>query len=238
MSTELTKESGQGLLESNPTKAHPNWGGRRKGAGRKPISDKAFGSTILIRVSDEQKQYFRQKGSSSWVRSLIEESMQQEFEALNSSEVAECALPDGALPVIPRLRVSVPMGAYSVQAGFPSPAESYKESLDFNELLIDNQPATFVMRVAGQSMVDAGLDDGDLIVVDRSRVPASGDIVVMRINNEYTVKRFIKNADSIYLKAENSTGLYKDIYPVEGEEWVCFGVVNYSIKPYSGKKLG
>ena len=237
MSTESIKAKEQTSSESKQSKAHPNWGGKRKGAGRKPLTDRAFGSTILIRVSDEQKEYFRQKGASSWVRSLIEDSMGREFSALESSGVVNEVLPQGALPVVARTKISVPMGAYSVQAGFPSPAESYKESLDFNELLIENQPATFVMRVAGQSMVDAGLDDGDLIIVDRSRVPVNGDIVVMRINNEYTVKRFMKNGEAIYLKAENSTGLYKDIYPSEGDEWVCFGVVNYSIKPYSGKKL-
>ena len=72
MSTESIKEKERTSSESKPSKAHPNWGGKRKGAGRKPLTDRAFGSTILIRVSDEQKEYFRQKGASSWVRSLMD----------------------------------------------------------------------------------------------------------------------------------------------------------------------
>ena len=122
-----------------------------------------------------------------------------------------------------------------MQAGFPSPAESYRETLDFNDLLIDNAPATFVLRVSGQSMVDAGLSEDDLIVVDRSRTPKNGDIVVMQIDNEYTVKRFVKTGNGFYLKAENSSGQYPDIYPQEGQEWQLFGVVNFVIKAVSGK---
>ena len=98
MSTESIKEKERTSSESKQSKAHPNWGGKRKGAGRKPLTDRAFGSTILIRVSDEQKEYFRQKGASSWVRSLIEDSMGREFSALESSEAVSEALPQGALP--------------------------------------------------------------------------------------------------------------------------------------------
>ena len=84
-------------------------------------------------------------------------------------------------------------------------------------------------------MVDAGLSEDDLIVVDRSRTPKNGDIVVMQIDNEYTVKRFVKTGNGFYLKAENSSGQYPDIYPREGQEWQLFGVVNFVIKAVSGK---
>ena len=84
-------------------------------------------------------------------------------------------------------------------------------------------------------MIDAGLSEDDLIVVDRSRSPKNGDIVVMQIDNEYTVKRYVKNATGFYLKAENSSGQYPDIYPQEGQEWQLFGVVNFVIKAVSGK---
>ena len=84
-------------------------------------------------------------------------------------------------------------------------------------------------------MIDAGLSEDDLIVVDRSRSPKNGDIVVMQIDNDYTVKRFVRTASGFYLKAENSTGQYPDIYPQEGQEWQLFGVVNFVIKSVSGK---
>ncbi|MGI4826620.1 MAG: LexA family protein [Janthinobacterium lividum] len=78
----------------------------------------------------------------------------------------------------------------SVPAGFPSPAEDYLETpLDLHDFLIDNKAATFLMRVDGDSMKDAGILDGDLLVVDRSAKPDNGCVVVVAINGEYTVKR-------------------------------------------------
>ena len=86
-------------------------------------------------------------------------------------------------------------------------------------------------------MIDAGMCDGDLMVVDRSRTPKNNDIVVMQIDNDYTVKRFIKTSEGFYLKAENTSGLYPDIYPKEGEQWMLFGVVNYVIKPMTSTRV-
>ena len=199
-------------------------GGKRLNAGRKPEGEEALSETIIVRVTSDQKETFREKGGSKWLRL-----------ALTPLEPQPKEVPSWITEVVPRTQRSVPMFEYSVQAGFPSPAESYKETLDFNELLIDNAPATFVLRVSGHSMVDAGLSDKDLIVVDRSRTPKNGDIVVMQIDNEYTVKRFVRNSKGFYLKAENSSGLYPDIYPQEGQEWHLFCVVNFVIKAISGK---
>ena len=201
-------------------------GGKRDNAGRKPLGDEALAATIIARVTPEQKETFKAKGGGQWLRM-----------ALTNLKEDNLTVPSWAKAVMPVSKVSVPLYEYSVQAGFPSPAESYKESLDFNELLIDNAASTFVLRVSGQSMVEAGLNDDDLIVVDRARTPRNGDIVVMQIDNEYTVKRFVRNAKGFYLKAENSSGLYRDIYPQEGQEWHLFGVVNYVIKAVSGKTL-
>lgn len=200
-------------------------GGRRPNAGRKPEGDEALSATIIARVTPDQKDSFKKMGGGQWLRA-----------ALSLKETSAEELPF-MRKVFAHTHRSVPVFEYSVQAGFPSPAESYKESLDFNELLIDNEASTFVLRVSGQSMVEAGLCDDDLIVVDRSRTPKNGDIVVMQIDNEYTVKRFVRNAEGFYLKAENSSGLYHDIYPQEGQEWHLFGVVNFVIKALSGKAL-
>ena len=178
-------------------------GGYRPNAGRKPIGEEALSATIIARVTPKQKENFKAFGGGDWLRS-----------ALTLPEVSESRdLPDWVQKVHPIKQLSVPVFQYSVQAGFPSPAESYKETLDFNELLVNNESSTFVLRVSGESMVDAGIFEDDLIVVDRSRTPKNGDIVVMQIDNEYTVKRFMKTSEGFYLKAENSSGLYKDIYP-------------------------
>lgn len=201
-------------------------GGKRDNAGRKPLGDETLSSTIIARVTPEQKETFKANGGGQWLRC-----------ALTNSKESRQSIPAWAQAVMPVHHAAVPLFEYSVQAGFPSPAESYKETLDFNDLLIENAPATFVLRVSGQSMIDAGMCDGDLMVVDRSRTPKNNDIVVMQIDNDYTVKRFIKTSDGFYLKAENSSGLYHDIYPQEGQEWHLFGVVNFVIKALSGKAL-
>ena len=199
-------------------------GGKRVNAGRKPEGDAALEATIIARVTADQKKVFQEKGGGKWLR-----------QTLTAAKSLTKELAIGITAVHPYSKISVPFFEYSVQAGFPSPAESYKETIDFNELLVDNEPATFVLRVSGQSMIDAGLSEDDLIVVDRSRSPKNGDIVVMQIDNDYTVKRFVRTASGFYLKAENSTGQYPDIYPQEGQEWQLFGVVNFVIKPVSGK---
>ena len=86
--------------------------------------------------------------------------------------------------------------AGSVVAGFPSPAEQYLEPpLDLNALLVKRPAATYFVRVEGDSMTGAGIGDGDLLVVDRSLTPASGDGVIAAVDGEFTVKRFVKEKD-------------------------------------------
>ena len=77
----------------------------------------------------------------------------------------------------------------SVVAGFPSPAEQYQEPpLDLNELLVKRPAATFFVRVQGDSMIGEGIHDGDLLVVDRSLRPASGDVIIACVDGDFTVK--------------------------------------------------
>ena len=79
----------------------------------------------------------------------------------------------------------------SVVAGFPSPAEQYMEPpLDLNELLVRRPAATYFVRVSGDSMIGAGINDGDLLVVDRSLRPADGDIIIACVDGEFTVKMY------------------------------------------------
>lgn len=202
-------------------------GRKRDNTGRKLLGDEISASTIITRVTVEQKETVNANGGGQWLRL-----------ALSNLKESQRSIPDWAQAVMPVHHAAVPLFEYSVQAGFPSPAESYKETLDFNDLLVENAPATFVLRVSGQSMIDVGMCEGDLMVVDRSRTPKNNDIVVMQIDNEYTVKRFIKTSDGFYLKAENSSGLYPDIFPKEGEQWMLFGVVNFVIKPMNSTRMG
>jgi len=116
-----------------------------------------------------------------------------------------------------------------ISAGFPSPADDFKEiriSLD-NEL-VKNRDATFYARVSGESMIGAGLDDGDLLVIDRSLFPENGKIAVCLVDGEFTVKRIVQEDGKLYLKAENEK--YKPIELKEENELIIWGVVEYVIK--------
>jgi DNA polymerase V len=101
-------------------------------------------------------------------------------------------------------RIELPMFLMSVSAGFPSPADDYLESkLDLNDYLVRNPSATFFVRVSGDSMIDAGIYDGDMLLVDRSLTPKDGSVVIAVINGELTVKRLIMQRNKVALHAEN-----------------------------------
>lgn len=121
-----------------------------------------------------------------------------------------------------------PLFGCSVSAGFPSPADDYIEGrLDLNEFMVTNPAATFFVRVAGDSMLGAGIHHNDILVVDRSLDPISGKVVIAVVNGELTVKRLVKNGASVCLKAESPD--YPDIHPAEGTTCEIWGVVAYVI---------
>lgn len=120
----------------------------------------------------------------------------------------------------------------SVRAGFPSPAEDFGgRRLDLSDILIEHPQATFLMRVAGSSVTEYGIDDGDLIVVDRALRPRHGQIVVAVIDSDFTVKKLHHACGIIKLKAGNPT--YPDIVPKEGQTLEIWGVVTSCIKRFS-----
>jgi DNA polymerase V len=116
-----------------------------------------------------------------------------------------------------------------ISAGFPSPAEDFQEeriSLD-NELVI-NKEATFYARVSGQSMVGAGLDDNDLLVIDRSLEPTHNKIAVCFLDGEFTVKRLIIDKEGLWLKPENPD--YPIIKITDDNDFIIWGIVTNVIK--------
>lgn len=111
-----------------------------------------------------------------------------------------------------------------VQAGFPSPAfDSPYESLDVAKYLIPNPAATFFIRVSGESMRDAGIFPGDVLIVDRSLTPSNGDVVVAAVEGEFTVKRLFKTNQRVELRPENRR--YKPIVITEDSDLIVWGVV-------------
>ena len=116
-----------------------------------------------------------------------------------------------------------------ISAGFPSPADDFKEiRISLDKELVKNKEATFYARVSGDSMFGAGLDDGDLLVIDKSLSPENGKIAVCFIDGDFTVKRIVKEKGKLYLKAENKK--YKSIEIREGNELIIWGIVEYVIK--------
>ena len=116
-----------------------------------------------------------------------------------------------------------------ISAGFPSPADDFKETrISLDRELVRNKEATFYARVSGDSMVGAGLQDGDLLVIDRSKNPENGKIAICLIDGEFTVKRIKKDKSKLYLMPENKK--YKPIELKEENELIIWGVVEYVIK--------
>jgi len=116
-----------------------------------------------------------------------------------------------------------------ISAGFPSPADDFKEiRISLDKELVKNKEATFYARVSGDSMLGAGIDDGDLLVIDKSLSPENGKIAVCFIDGDFTVKRIVKEKGKLYLKAENKK--YKSIELSEESELIVWGIVEYVIK--------
>ncbi len=131
--------------------------------------------------------------------------------------------------VVPSTHLLVPYALEKISAGFPSPAQDYVDkALDMNEHLIKNETATFIVKVASLSMLNAGIDINDELIVDRSLDAKHGDIVIALIDNDFTVKRLMIEESRKWLKAENPE--YKNIYLSEGQELIVWGVVTHIIK--------
>ncbi len=128
-----------------------------------------------------------------------------------------------------RSRVDLPLHASLVEAGFPSPADDHLETaLDLNDFLIQRPAATFLVRVQGSSMREAGILDGSILIVDSSIDPQNGMIVLAIVDNEFTVKRLVKGKEGWILRPENSD--YPDIAVTSETE--IRGVVTASIQRF------
>lgn len=125
--------------------------------------------------------------------------------------------------------LELPFVEQGISAGFPSPADDFLDiSIDLNKELIKNPDATYYARVKGTSMKDAGLEDGDLLIVDKSIEPQNGKIAVCYIDGEFTVKRLKVEKDCIYLVPANKD--YPPIKVTEENQLVIWGTVTTVIK--------
>ena len=192
-------------------------GGARANAGRKA---KFQEPTKVIRVPESQVSFIK-----NWI---LENAKTGNLIDFNSSVKARAVQPN------PDKIYQIPLAIERVAAGFPSPAQDHIEQvLDLNEYLIRNENATFVVKANSLSMLGAGIDIDDPLLVDRSIAAKAGDIVIAMIDNEFTVKRMMIDyhfsPPKVWLKAENPD--YQNIYIEEGQELVIWGVVTYNLKP-------
>lgn len=127
--------------------------------------------------------------------------------------------------------LELPFVDVGISAGFPSPADDFIElSIDLNKTLIKNKDTTFFAKVKGHSMKNAGINDGDLLVIDRSLAAQNNKIAVCQIDGEFTVKRVKIEENVIWLIAENED--YKPIKVTEENELMIWGIVIHSIKTF------
>ena len=127
-----------------------------------------------------------------------------------------------------RKELRLPLMESLVSAGFPSPADDYIDlGIDLNMHLIENPSSTFFLRVNGESMTGAGIQNGDLLIIDRSINARPGNIVIAILDGSFTVKRLILNKGSLYLQAENPN--YPSINLQSYGDVQIWGVATYSI---------
>lgn len=131
--------------------------------------------------------------------------------------------------------LQLPFADCGVKAGFPSPAQDYlTESLDLMKEIIRHPAATFFARVSGDSMKDIGINDGDILVVDKSLSPQNGDVAVCYVDGEFTVKKLKISKSVIWLMPSNDQ--YKPIRVTAENDFMIWGVVTYSLKKYRARR--
>ncbi len=125
--------------------------------------------------------------------------------------------------------MELPFISDGIKAGFPSPAADFDESkISLDNVLVKNREATFYAKASGTSMIGAGIDDGDILVIDRSLEPKNNKIAVCYIDGEFTIKRIVVAKDGVYLTPENPA--FQPIKVTDENELIIWGMVTYVIK--------
>ncbi len=200
-------------------------GGARPGAGRPTGSGRIDTSEPLtqLRIPAIDK--------AAVIDFVSHRQARRKVESLSPAQLASCYPGQVLLPPAGANPVAIPLYSAGVRAGFPSPADdSVEDVLDLNSYLITDAPATFLVRAKGESMIGAHIFDGDIMVVDKSRTPVNGDIVVAALDGEFTVKRLRRHGGKITLQAENPA--YPDITPTYEQELVIWGVVTGCVRKF------
>lgn len=126
-------------------------------------------------------------------------------------------------------KINLPYADEGIQAGFPSPAQDYiSEYIDLNREIVRHPAATFYGRVSGESMIEEGIEPGDLLVIDRSLEPADGDLAVCCLDGEFTLKRIHLTPGAVWLIPSNES--FDPILVTPDNRFEVWGVVTHTIK--------
>ncbi|MCE7915138.1 MAG: peptidase S24 [Nitrosomonas sp. PRO4] len=202
-----------------------NHGGKRENAGR-PLGQGKFGEpTVTMRVPESQK---------ATIKSFLEALQRKRARIDGGTPVMDTEVDEFFFPEISDQPTRLPLFSTKVAAGFPSPADDHIEKrLDVSEFLIDHAASTFFVTIKGESMIDVGLLPGDKAVVDRSKTPGIGDIVLAVVDREFTIKILDYGANKMpRLMPANSSGAYRPIYIRPDMQFEIFGVVTGSFRRF------
>ncbi|MEA4935640.1 MAG: translesion error-prone DNA polymerase V autoproteolytic subunit [Paludibacter sp.] len=131
--------------------------------------------------------------------------------------------------------LNLPYASEGIKAGFPSPAQDYLDiAIDLNKELIRNPASTFFGRVSGDSMRDEGLDDGDILIVDKSLEPQNGDTAVCFVDGDFTLKYIRMEKDQLWLVPANPA--YPSIRITEENNFMIWGIVTYSVRHHRKRR--
>ncbi|MES2181106.1 MAG: translesion error-prone DNA polymerase V autoproteolytic subunit [Pseudomonadota bacterium] len=198
------------------TNNKPNRGGKRLGAGRKAWSPFKE-TTKAIRIPESQEPV---------IRDFLEafKRKQDKEQLRNVSSVEQ--------PSFNPTIIELPLFSTKVAAGFPSPADDHVEKrLDLNDYLINEADATFFVRIKGDSMIEAGIFDNDVAIVDKSRLAKVGDIVLAEVDGEFTIKSLAKSKQGLP-RLLPANAKFSPIEITEGQQFAIVGVVTGSVRKF------
>ena len=198
-----------------------NRGGKRENAGRPGGQGKYGEPTTTIRIPRSQRDN---------IRNFLDA---YQCKKENFSHEAD-RVDEFLIPAMSDQPTRLPLFSTKVAAGLPSPADDHVEKrLDISEFLIDHADSTFFVTIKGESMIDLGLLPDDKVVVDRSKTPVIGDIVLAVVDREFTIKILDYGANKMpRLMPANSSGAYRPIYIRPDTQFEIFGVVTGSFRRF------
>lgn len=211
--------------ERNDSPAKP-----KRPMGRPRLGLEPYTVNLQVRVTAKTAEAAKKLGGASFLRPLIEKATGR---ALPVNDTPASVAGPAFRPVFEEAPVTfVDMGA---QCGFPSPAFDYAtQELSLNDYFFRHPDATYIVEARGDSMVDAGIQEGDILMIDRSLEARSGDIVLAVVNGEFTVKRLVIENGVTELRPENAAAGYPAIRPQEFDDFQIEGVLVGSGRKYRG----